>query len=83
MYASFDQIGCIEQLINQREQFVCRNCHSITFIVEDAFWATKGTPRTPLWVEGSCAECDMDSPYIVLSVEDAKRCGFSDPDEGL
>jgi hypothetical protein len=82
MCASWDQVRCLKQLINERELFVCHICSSKTFIVEDAFWASKGTPSTPLWVKGRCAECDQDSPFIILSVEDAKRCGFSDPDIG-
>jgi hypothetical protein len=56
MYASFTQISRLEQLITEREQFVCRNCLSKTFVVEDAFWPSKDTPRT-LLVQGNCVEC--------------------------
>jgi hypothetical protein len=80
MYASFTQIRCLQQLINEREQFACDNCHSKTFDVEDAFWLSKPTPRT-LLVQANCDECDKGHQFI-LPVEDAKRCGFSDPDEG-
>jgi hypothetical protein len=80
MHASWDQKRCLEQLINEREQFVCDNCHSKTFVVEDAFWSSRATPPT-LWVQGNCDECDKGHQFI-HSVEDAKRCGFGDPDIG-
>jgi len=82
MYASWDQIRCLEQLINEREQFVCHICPSKTFAVEDAFWPSKHPTTRTLLVQGNCAECGVGGSFD-LSVEDAKRCGFSDPDKGL
>lgn len=83
VHASWDQKRCLEKLINERELFVCHICSSKTFIVKDAFWASKATPRT-LWVQGNCAEeseCGAGGS-VNLSVADAKRCGFGDPDIG-
>jgi hypothetical protein len=80
MYASWDQKRRLQRLIREKEMFVCHNCSSQTFVVYDAFWASKTTP-CKLEVQGNCAECEGGAS-IWLSVEDAKRCGFTDPDVG-
>jgi hypothetical protein len=80
MCASWDQKRRLERLINEKEMFVCHNCSSEVFVIYDAFWASKATPRK-LTVQGNCAKCDAGAS-IWLSVEDAKHCGFGDPDVG-
>jgi hypothetical protein len=73
---------CLKRVILEKQLFVCHNCDSKTFVIEDAFWPSKSTPRT-LWVQVNCAESECGAGGSVnLSVADAKRCGFGDPDIG-
>ena len=80
MFLSRKKKLCLKRVILEKQLFVCHNCDSKTFVIEDAFWTSKTTPRT-LEVQVNCAECDAGAS-IELSVEDAKRCGVSDPDVG-
>ena len=79
MYASWDQRRRVEQLVNEKQMYDCHMCPSKTFAIYDAFWPSKTTPRT-LEVQGNCAECEVGA-LLTLSVEDAERCGFIDPDK--
>jgi hypothetical protein len=82
MYASIDHKRRTERLVHEKDLFVCHtDCNSENFVIYGAFWPLKMTPRM-LEVQSNCAECDAGAS-IELSVEDAKRCGFSDPDEDL
>jgi hypothetical protein len=79
MSASWDQKHLTERLVHEKDLFACHLCGSKSFVIYDAFWPSKTNPRT-LEVQGNCAECDAGA-LIALSVKDAKRCGFIDPDE--
>ena len=79
MYVSGQQASCLRQLILQKE-FACHSCGSGSFIVRDAQWATMGSPA--LDVDLRCASCGTRAT-VALSLQEARRCGFDDPYEGL
>jgi hypothetical protein len=79
MYVSGQQASCLRQLILQKE-FACHNCDSVSFIIRGARWSTTGSPA--LDVDLRCASCGT-SDTVSLSLQEARRCGFDDPDEGV
>ena len=80
MYVSGEQAGCVRQLMLDRG-VACHNCGSSgAFIVKSARWSTMSPPT--LDIASSCANCGTEA-RIPLSLEEARRCGFDDPDYGL
>jgi hypothetical protein len=76
MYLSGERAGCVHQLILERE-VACDNCGSSgSFIIKSARWSTMSPPT--LDVASSCANCGTGAT-IPLSLEEARRCGFEDP----
>jgi hypothetical protein len=60
--------------------FACDNCGSGSFIIKGAGWST--TSPLALEVASSCASCGTGAT-IPLSLEEAWRCGFDAPEQGL
>ena len=54
----------------------CQSCGSESFIISGAHWFTKGSPA--LEVDLRCASCGARVTGS-LSLEEARRCGFDDP----
>jgi len=79
MYISGERARCLREVILQKG-FACHNCGSVSFIVRGAQWATTGSPA--LDVDLRCANCGTKAT-VSLSSEEARRCGFDDPYEGL
>jgi hypothetical protein len=78
MYVSGERASCLRQLILQKE-FACHNCGSGSFIIKGVQWPMRSPPA--LDVEMNCANCGAVAT-IALSLEEARRCGFDDPNEG-
>ena len=79
MYLSGERARCLHEVILQKG-FSCHNCGSVSFIVRVAQWATIGS--LALEVDLRCANCGTRAT-VSLSSEDARRCGFDDPYEGV
>jgi hypothetical protein len=79
MYVSGERAQCLHELIVHKG-FACHNCGSLSFIIRDAQWATMGAPA--LDVDLRCASCATRAT-VSLSLQEARRCGFDDPYEGL
>jgi hypothetical protein len=79
MYVSAQRAWCLRQLILQKE-FACHNCGSGSFIIKGAQWPLISPPA--LEVDLTCANCGAVAT-VALSLEEARRCGFDDPNEGL
>jgi len=79
MYVSGERARCLHEVILQKG-FACHNCGSVSFIVRGAQWATIESPA--LDVDLICASCGTRAT-VSLSSEEARRCGFDDPYEGL
>jgi len=79
MYVSGERAQCLHEMIVQKG-FDCHNCGSVSFIVSGAQWATMGSPA--LDVDLRCANCGTRAT-VSLSAEDARRCGFDDPYDGV
>jgi len=76
MYASGEQAWCVRQLILERE-VACNNCGSSwSFIIKSAQWSMMNP--SALDVHLNCANCGTEAT-IPLSLEEARRCGFDDP----
>jgi hypothetical protein len=81
MFVSEERKRCLGQVIQEKKLFACHLCNSKTFVIEDAFWPMMAPPHV-LNVNLNCADCGAGAT-IPLSSEDARRCGFSDPEENL
>ena len=79
MYLSGERARCLHEVILQKG-FSCHSCGSVSFIVRDAHWATMGSPV--LDVDLRCASCGTRAT-VSLSLQEARRCGFDDPYEGV
>jgi len=79
MYVSGKRARCLHEVILQKG-FACHSCGSVSFIVRDAQWATMGPPG--LDVDLRCASCGTRAT-VSLSLQEARRCGFDDPYEGV
>ena len=79
MYVSGERAWCLRQLILQKE-FACHNCGSGSFIIKGVQWPMVSPPA--LDVDMNCANCGTGAT-IPLSLEEARRCGFDDPNEGV
>jgi hypothetical protein len=79
MYVSGERAQCLHEVILQKG-FACQTCDSVSFIVRDAQWAMMGSPA--LDVDLRCASCGTRDT-VSLSSEEARRCGFDDPYEGV
>jgi uncharacterized Zn finger protein len=75
MYVSGERASCLRQLILQKE-FACHNCGSGSFIIRGVQWSMSSPPA--LDVDLRCANCGTVAT-IALSLEEARRCGFDDP----
>ena len=79
MYPSGERARCLREAIVQKG-YACHNCGSGYFIVRDARWATMGSPA--LEVDSRCANCGTRDT-VPLSLEEAGRCGFDAPYQGV
>jgi hypothetical protein len=79
MYVSGERARCLHEVILQKG-FACHSCGSVSFILRDAQWATMGPPG--LDVDLRCASCGTRAT-VSLSLQEARRCGFDDPYEGV
>ena len=79
MYVSGERARCLHEVILQKG-FDCHNCGSVSFIVRDAQWAMMGSPALDVGLR--CASCGTRDT-VSLSSEEARRCGFDDPYEGV
>ena len=75
MYVSGERAWSLRQLILQKE-LACRNCGSGSFIIKGVQWRMINPPA--LDVDLNCASCGTGDT-ISLSLEEARRCGFEDP----
>jgi len=58
--------------------FACTNCGSYgSFMIKGARWSATSPPA--LEVASSCANCGTEDTTLV-SLQEARRCGFDDPD---
>jgi hypothetical protein len=58
--------------------FACADCGTVgTFIIKGAWWSATSPPA--LEVASSCANCGTGATTPV-SLQEARRCGFDDPD---
>jgi hypothetical protein len=76
MYVSGERAGCLRRVILGRE-FACNNCGSGSFIIKSAQWSLTSPPA--LDVASKCANCGTGAT-TQLSLQEARRCGFDDPD---
>jgi hypothetical protein len=76
MYPSGERAWCLRQAILQKG-FACRNCGSVSLIIKGARWSKTGSPA--LDVDLRCANCGTGAT-TPLSLKEARRCGFDDPD---
>ena len=76
MYVSGERAGCLRRVILGRE-FACNNCGSGSFIIKSAQWSMTSPPA--LDVASNCANCGTGAT-TQLSLQEARRCGFDDPD---
>ena len=79
MYPSGERAQCLRQVIVQK-RFACHTCGSASFIIRDAQWATIESPA--LDVDLICASCGTRAT-VSLSLQEARRCGFDDPYQGV
>jgi ribosomal protein L37E len=79
MYVSGERARCLHEVILQKA-LACHSCGSVSIIVRDAQWAAMGSPT--LDVDLRCANCGTRA-NVSLSSEEAGRCGFDDPYEGV
>jgi hypothetical protein len=79
MYVSGERAWCLHEVILQKG-FACHSCGSVSFIVRSAQWAMRGS--LALEVDLICASCGTRAT-VALSLQEARRCGFDDPYEGL
>ena len=75
MYVSGERAWCLRRLIVGRG-VACDNCGSGSFIIKSARWSMTSPPT--LDVASNCANCGTGAT-IPLSLEEARRCGFEDP----
>jgi hypothetical protein len=76
---SGERAGCLRRVMLGRG-FACADCGSGTFIIKGTLWSTTSPPK--LEVASSCAGCGTGATTL-LSSEEARRCGFDDPKQGL
>jgi hypothetical protein len=75
MYVSGERAWCVRQLIVG--EVACNNCGSSgSFIIKSAQWSMMSP--SALDVDLNCANCGTGAT-IPLSLEEARRCGFDDP----
>jgi DNA-directed RNA polymerase subunit RPC12/RpoP len=79
MYVSGEHARCLREVLLQKG-FACHNCGSVSLIIRDAQWATMGS--LALDVDLRCVNCGTRAT-LSLSSEDARRCGFDEPYEGV
>jgi DNA-directed RNA polymerase subunit RPC12/RpoP len=79
MYVSGEHARCLREVLLQKG-FACHNCGSVSLIIRDAQWATMGS--LALVVDLRCVNCGTRAT-LSLSSEDARRCGFDEPYEGV
>jgi hypothetical protein len=77
MHVSGERARCLHEVLLQKG-FACHSCGSVSFIIRDAQWATIWSPA--LDVDLRCAICGTRD---TISLQDARRCGFDDPYEGV
>jgi RNase P subunit RPR2 len=75
MDVSGERAWCLRQLILQKE-FACRNCGSGSFIIKGAQWRMVSPPALDVGL--NCANCGTGNT-IPLTLEEARRSGFEDP----
>jgi hypothetical protein len=79
MYVSGERAWCLRQLILEKE-FACHNCGSGSFIIKSAQWPMMSPPAPD--VDLNCANWGTGAT-IPLSLEEARGCGFDNPNQGL
>src|SRR5829696_8069908 len=79
MYVSGERASCLRHLIVAKE-FACHECGSGSLIIKGVKSSMMSPPA--LEVDMRCAKCGAVTT-IALSWEEARRCGFDDPNEGL
>ena len=75
MYVSGERAWCLHQLIMGRG-VSCNDCGSGSFIIKSAQWSMTSPPR--LDVASNCGICGTGAT-TPLSLQEARRCGFDDP----
>jgi hypothetical protein len=76
MYLSGERAWCVRQLMLERE-VACNKCGSSgSFIIKSAQWSMMSP--SALDVDLNCADCGTGAT-TPLSLEEARRCGFDDP----
>ena len=79
MYPSGERAQCLRQVILHK-RFACHTCGSAFFIIRDARWSQVESPA--LEVDLRCTNCGT-TDTVPLSLVEAKRCGFDEPNQGL
>ena len=75
MYVSGERAWCLRRLILGRG-VACNDCGSGSFIIKSAQWSMTSPPA--LDVASKCANCGTGAT-TPLSLQEARRCGFDDP----
>jgi DNA-directed RNA polymerase subunit RPC12/RpoP len=75
MYVSGERAWCLRRLILGRGA-ACNDCGSGTFIIKSAQWSMMSPPE--LEVASKCGNCGT-GVTTPLSLQEARRCGFDDP----
>ena len=75
MYVSGERAWRLRRLILGRG-VACNECGSGAFIIKSAQWSMTSPPE--LEVASKCANCDT-GVRTPLSLQEARRCGFDDP----
>jgi hypothetical protein len=76
MYVSGERAWCLRQLILGRG-VSSNNCSCGCFIIKSAQWSMRSPPT--LDVASKIANCGTGAT-TQLSLQEARRCGFDDPD---
>jgi hypothetical protein len=77
MYVSGERAWCLRQLILGRG-VCCNECGSSgSFVIKSAQWSMTSPPT--LDVASNCANCGTGAT-TPFSLQEARRCGFDDPD---
>jgi hypothetical protein len=76
MYVSGERAWCLRRLILGRG-VACNECGSESFIIQSAQWSMTSPPT--LDVASTCANRGTGAT-APLSLQEARRCGFDDPD---
>ena len=65
----------MRQVILQK-RFACHSCSSASFIIRNARWSTMDPPTLEVGLR--CANCGT-TDTVSLSLVEARRCGFDEP----